>query len=186
MCRHSRHNPRGLNIRDRDRHLFLEYEDRTDNDANDTTYDISDEDNRENGDERDRDERNGDDNVNNTKFNRPPEQEMVHGNARVTINTTGQDNAGVHQNVENTGVHQNTGVNQNKVNTNEPHNDHDDNRNYPTIKMENVIYATRDEDEHEELEEAPVENDDEYQDDENEENKSADMGCNNALGSYGV
>ena len=77
-------------------------------------------------------------------------------------------------------------MHQNKVNTNEPHNDHDDTRNYPTIKTENVIYATRDEDEHEELEEAPVENDDEYQDDENEENKSADMRCNNASGGYNI
>ena len=71
---------------------------------------------------------------------------MAQGPAGVTIH----NNAGVHQN-ENAGVHQttnNTGVNQN-VNMQSPHNDHNDPRNDPTIKTENIIDATGEEDENE-------------------------------------
>ena len=105
---------------------------------------------------------------------------MAQGPTGVTRNTTGrhhwhtgeQENAVLHQNEENTGVYQNagfqenTGVHQNEANTNAPRNNHDDHRNDPTIKTENAIDATGDEDENEELEEVPMENDDEHKDNE--------------------
>ena len=49
-------NPMGLDIRDRGRRPFLEVEEGSDNDADDSTYAPSDEDNRNNGDESDDDE----------------------------------------------------------------------------------------------------------------------------------
>ena len=68
----------------------------------------------------------------------------------MTRHTTGQDNvglhqenSGVHQDPDNTGVHQNIGVHQN-ANTNAPQNDHDDPHNNPTIKREITIDATGD------------------------------------------
>ena len=81
---------------------------------------------------------------------------MAQGTTGVTRHTTVQYNAGVHQNIENTGVHQNTGVKQNKANMDAPKNYHDDPHNDPSIKTENTIDAAGDEDENEELEEVPV------------------------------
>ena len=89
---------------------------------------------------------------------------MAQGPAGVTIH----DNAGVHQN-ENGGVYQNP-------NTHSPQNDYNNPRNGPTIKTENTIDVTwneneaeyEDENEHEDLEKAPT------------KNNSEDAECNNA------
>ena len=94
---------------------------------------------------------------------------MAQGPAGVTIHK----NSGVHQN-ENSGMHQNT-------NTHSPQNGHNKPKNDPTIKTENTIDATgneneaededeneaeneaenEDKNEHEDLEEAPMNNDSE-------------------------
>ena len=68
------------------------------------------------------------------------------GVTRYTRHATGKDNTGVHQNAENAGVHQNTRVHLN-ANTNTPQNGHAEPSNNPTIKTENMIDATGDEDE---------------------------------------
>ena len=112
---------------------------------------------------------------------------MVQGPARVTRHTTEghYQNTGVHQNEENSGVHQNSGVRENagvhqnkhnagvQENTNSPQNDHNDPQNYPTIKTENTIDATGEEDENEELEEAPM-GKNEHQESESKENETED------------
>ena len=133
-----RRNPRGLDIQDRDWRLFLEPDHGANNDDNNSTYAPSDDDNSDNKNKRGDNESDSDNNVN---LNLPPNREMAQGTAGVTLH----DNAGVHQN-ENVGVHQtteNSGVHQN-ANMHSPHNDP---CNDPTIKAENTIDVTGNENE---------------------------------------
>ena len=97
MHRIARRNPKGLDIWDKDWRLFLEPEDRTNNDKNDSTYVPSDNKNSNNEDESGDNNNDHDDKGN---LNPPPDQEMEQGATGVTIN----ENVGVHQN-ENAGVH---------------------------------------------------------------------------------
>ena len=124
----ARRNPKGLNIRERDRRPFPEPEDGANDDDKNSTYAPSDDNNRYN--KYDSDDKDSD-NDNNANLHPPPAQVMAQGAAGVTIH----DNAGVHQN-ENAGVHQttkNAGVHKN-VNTQSPQNGHNYPRNEPTIK----------------------------------------------------
>ena len=67
----ARRNPRGLNIRDRDRRPFLQPNDRANDDDDYSTYDPSDDNNRDNENESDDSES---DNNDNTNLHLPPEQ----------------------------------------------------------------------------------------------------------------
>ena len=70
----ARHNPRGLDIQDRDRRPFLEPEDRIDNEDDYSTHALSDKDNSKNSNESNKNERDDDKNSNNTNFIPPPNQ----------------------------------------------------------------------------------------------------------------
>ena len=80
----ARRNPRGLDIQDRDWSPFLEDEDESDNDTDNSTYAPFNKENSEKGDESDD---NNDDT--DTNINPPPDQEMEQGPAGVTRHTTG-------------------------------------------------------------------------------------------------
>ena len=118
-------NPKGLDIRDRYRRPFLEPENETNNDEDNSTYALSD-------DNRSDNEYESDDNqqIHDT-FNPAPDQEMAQHPTGVTIQN---ENTGVHQN-ENSGVLQNES-------THSPQSGHNDPQNDPDIKMENRIDKT--------------------------------------------
>ena len=109
-------NPRGLDIRDRDRHPFLEPEYGSNDEDNDSTYAPSDNDNSNNEDESGN---NDSDKYDKSNLHPPSDQEMVQGPAGVKIHK----NAGVHQN----------------ANMHLPQNRHNDPHNDPIIKTENTI-----------------------------------------------
>ena len=145
-------NPKGLDIRYRYRRPFLEPEDGTNVDEDCSTYAPSDDDSRDNEYESDDNQRNQD------NLNPPPDQEMEQQPAGVTIKN---ENAGVLQNVS----------------THSPQSGHNDPQNYPTIKMENTIDETGNENEAENEDENDAENEDKngHEDPDKGENEQEDL-----------
>ena len=98
----ARCNPRGLDIRDRDRHLFLEDEYGSRDNPDDSTYVSSDGEDSKNGDE-------SDNNNHNEDIHPPSDREMAHRLAGVIDHSDIQRNTGVHHNeMHNIGVHTET------------------------------------------------------------------------------
>ena len=153
-------NPKGLGIRDRDRCTFLNPEDRTDDDKDDSAYALSDHDISDNEYESDNNQ------INHDNLQLPPDQEMAQGPAGVTIKNY---NVRVHQN-ENAGVHQN-------ANTHLPQSGHNDPHNELTIKREHTIDVIGNDNEakNEDGNVAKNEDEDEHEDLDEDENEQKDL-----------
>ena len=151
--------PKGLDIRDRAWRPFLEPEDGKNYDEDNSTYTPSDDGSSNKKYESD------DNHRNHNNLNPPPYQEMAHQPAGATIKN---DNAGVHQN-ENVGVLQNTI-------THSPQSEHNEPQNDPTIKMENTIDKTGNENGAENEDKNDAENEDKngHKDPDKDENKQED------------
>ena len=121
----ARCNPKGLDIRDRDRRPILDPEEGKNNDEDDSTYAPSDNDISNNKYESEKNQQIHD------NLKPPPDQEMAQQPAGVTIQN---ENTGVHQN-ENAGVLQNASTHSPQSGNNDPQID-------PNIKMENTIDET--------------------------------------------